>query len=330
MQLLRLFQEMEIKFFKTNAIDDAMFISYTKAFNFVFERNISPNFFKKKYSSSSKGYSYHVFMLENNAVVGACTAIPYNFTVNGKRVLLSIIGGLFIHPDYRRDSLAFLKMYKLLKDNMLLDGISGVYAIPNENAYLYWKKIVKFTDIGRLHYYVLPLKVGNILKKFKIVNTLSYTVCWSFVKCMNLFSKLLYSEDTGSKITLVRNGEFEKHRYDNIHVVVKKNDITFTYTISNEEGVKTAFLLDYYNLNGNRDSNVLSVAINSIMENETIDLIVYIGFINHSYSSLLKVPLSKEPRPLYLNGDLFNPDISNNLFFNSKNWDFSLSYFDVR
>ncbi len=321
---------MHIAFQTTTQLTATEWESYTAAFNLAFDKEYDVGYFQHKYLHTIDGHSYHAFLKEGDQIVGGCTVIPYEYFFEEKITRCGLAVDVFIASAFRSDPLALYRMYSILKKELILKDISLVIAVPNDMVYAYWKNVVKWKDIGFLNYHVLPLKSEKIRPKLPaFFNTLSYT----FAQLMVLLSRLLNTKEKQSKIYINRSHKIiEEQRYTEEHIRLKTDHTYASYRIVNEEGVKTCYLIDFYNIHkGCKDGASLRQAIQRIMTTETVDIIVFIGKLNFLQLLLLKVPFRYEPRHLKLMADLLIPEnLDTKLLFSIKNWDFGLFNYDVR
>ncbi len=321
---------MQIVFRTTSQITTDEWKSYTLAFNQVFEKEYTIDFFQHKYSLTIDEDAYHVFLKEETTIVGACTVIPYVYDMEGEMIRCGLAVDVFILPEFRTDPMALHRMYKILKKELIQKEIALVIAVPNDMAHPYWKNVVKWKDCGFLNYYALPLKVGNVTGKLKaILNPLSF----AYVRLMLLLSRCIASTEKQSKIKINRNNTIiEKQRYTQEHHQLRMQNAYASYRIVNEEGIKTCYLIDFYNLRkACKDATSLYKSIKTIRSTENVDIIVFVGKLKFFQLFLLKVPFRFEPKHLYLMTDILIPERINTTLLNEfRNWDFGLFNYDVR
>lgn len=321
---------MVIKFLTTNGLSAIDWASYCEAFNQVFEKDYTLGYFRQKYLVTIDGCSYHSFLTDEAKIVGACTVIPYNYIVEGRVVRVGLVVDVFILTEYREDPYSLFRMYKLLKKELVNHNIAFTVAVPNDIAYPFWKSIVKWKDVGLLTYYTLPVKLGNVLGKYKAflntINSIGLSVLMPL-------SGLLISNEKDTVIRIDRSVSLlEEHRYTSDHKILTIENAFFSYRIISEHGIVTCYLIDFYNIKSKRkDTGSLRRAVVEIIKNEEIDLIIYVGQLRMSQGLLFKVPFSKEPKHLYFMSDVVMPEIVNAAVIGDiANWDFGLYNYDVR
>ena len=112
---------------------------------------------------------------------------------------------------------------------------------------------------------------------------------------------------------------------------IKKGNLQAYYRITDEDGKKTAYLMDFRD-NGVRTAKSLNYAVRTIVKNEKPDAVLFVGWLRLKQCSLFKVPQTKVPKPLplvYYILDKENKELYSDMD-NVNNWNFSLMNFDVR
>ena len=153
----------------TPELTDADWKQLANLFNESFKRDVSVEYFKKKYNSSVRSIScYHGFMIDDEiGIVGAMTIIPFEYQFFEKNVIFGNLIDLMIHADHRNNILNF----KVIYDKLLArvdSKIDFIYAVPNLNSQLYFTKILKWQEIGKLNYYIWPVKITKLFKLFSL------------------------------------------------------------------------------------------------------------------------------------------------------------------
>ena len=322
---------MEIEIKKTTEWVLEEWKTYTQSFNQVFHKTFNIDDFKHKYYNTIDGISYHSLLKVEENVIGSCTIIPYEYYVNNDIVRVGLATDVFISENHREDPYSLYRMYKMLKKELVLNDISVIIAVPNDTAYPYWKNVVKWKDVGYLNYYALPIRLGNVTSKFpKVLNIISLLS----IKTILPLSYLIKSIEKLVPVRIDRSKSIiEKQRYTSNHVIISVENLFFSYRIVNEDGIKTCYLIDFYNTRkGKKDANSLRRCIKYIFYNEKIDLIIFVGQLRFFQFLLFKVPFKKEPKHLYFMTDILKTEKLSNpeLILNMSNWDFGLFNYDVR
>jgi hypothetical protein len=314
---------MRIEFFYTSELTEMQWISYTKSFNHVFQRDFSVQYFKDKYVSNSWNQSYHGFIMDGDIVVGGCTAIPCTYIYFGKELPFALFVDVFLHENYRKNEFSLYDAYLLVKDRLKEDSIMFILSVPNAIAYPFWKAMANFIDIGILPWYILPIRFGNILKKSKLWNA-SFIVV-SIYALLNRIISLPFRKKRNGQIHIKMDGSFIKNRFYN-QEYIRLSGTPFYYRTFTEEGTRAGYLF-----NGSSFSNAeLSKAVLALILKGNVDIIIYIGKMDITQLSLIKLPANLQPRKFIFCGseviqDVVDPDI-----YQYKSWDFGLLNFDVR
>lgn len=331
--MLKKKNNLHIKTNLTHELTNHEWNTYVNGYNETFKKRNNKNFFIKKYSNSSNGYSYHALLInESSNIVGACTLIPSLYEKNGVFLKIAVAVDLFILPEYRNDAFIFLKFYLKLKKMILKDKITAVVAVPNLNSYDYWMNIVKFKDIGNLTYWALPVKFHNIKTNFPFVfNYVSILYSKIILKLNFIYSFFLNSKDMSQSYKIVTNDVFLKSRFKGDYYHFSDKNIRCYYSIINEDGVNTAYLL-YAKENGVTSLNALIKGVKAILKNEKIDLILFIGTLKIFQFIFVRVPKKFIPKRLPLIIDILKKEDKEKYkdLLNINNWDFGLINYDVR
>jgi hypothetical protein len=315
---------MEIKFFTTDQLSEKNWDSYTDSFNIVFNQKFSVSDFKIKYNHTHLGYSFHGFILSGDDIVGGCTAIPYKYNYFGRELIFVLFVDAFVLEKYRKNEFALFDAYSLVKAELKKQKISFIISVPNDIAYPFWKKLARWKDIGILPWYVVPVKLGNLTKKNKLLNASYLFIC--FWQLISLALSLFFKKVKTNPVSLVLDNDFKKKRFTDNYKSIKNNP--FHYRIVDEEGQKAAYLFNDSPFNYRE----LSIAVWTILnkERKNIDAIIYVGNINIFQLSLIKIPKNNLPRKFYFCGDILDKENIEDKIFSYSNWDFGLLNFDVR
>lgn len=320
---------MEIKTCLTSEWTEWDWETYVIGFNEVFQKEYTASYFKKKYTSVTGGDSYHALLLDGKAgVVGACSIIPCQYTRGGDLFTLGLAVDVFIRESYRVDPLMLRRMYKKLRVILAKNNVVSVMAVPNATAYPYWKNVVKWKDVGTLTYWALPVRAGNVIKKIRFLNIFSLIYAYLISGLANVLSFLCESKASDYKYMINGKDPFFRHRYDGDYHVYKGNDGFYSYRIVNEDGVKTAYILEA-TTKGQRSFRAFSKAVRDIM-GKKVDLILYIGKMGFHQLLFLQVPKKIEPKLLPLTCDLISNEEKYKDMYDFLNWDFGLKNYDVR
>ncbi len=314
---------MEISFFYTSQLTETHWASYTKSFNHVFNKKFSIQNFKDKYSNNYKRESYHGFIIDGDAIVGGCSAIPWQYNYFGKDIIFALFVDAFVHEEYRKNEFALYDAYNLVKDKLREDFIPFIVSVPNAKAYPFWKKLAKWKDIGILPWYVLPIRLGNVIKKTKLLNISIYFIL--IYATINLIISYFFRVKRKGHVSLTMDDSFRKNRfYDKTYIKIKNT--SFLYKIDYEDERRVVYLLNESNFSYAE----LSKAVFKVVIKEKVDIIIYIGKINSFQLALIKLPSFIQPRKFNFCGYEVIKDMVDRKIYSYNNWDFGLINFDVK
>lgn len=314
---------------KTDQIEDNIFDSYITGFNNAFNSSNDKTFFKKKYLESVFGFSFHCFVIENNIVKGCCTVIPFDYNIKNNIKLVGLAVDVFVSEDFRsQNPFLLLKMYYTLKKYLRDYNIKAIVAVPNDNAYMYWKKVVKWKDLKQLSYYIY---LNKIPKLGRLNTRFSSKILFHSQKLFNsfFFKNDLTITKKKYEIEILKNNYFKNSRYCGDQIIFSNDSFYFTYSIHNEKGINVCYLIDHKQNGIGIESNLsLEFAVNHIRKLDVI-FIIFVGEISYNQKYLRKVPSFLEPRKLNLMIDIIDKKYSK-VLLDSNNWDFGLANYDVR
>lgn len=293
----------------------------------VFKKEKSLGDFEKQFLNTTKGYSYHALMIEeNNLILGCYSCIPMEYQYFSNNFTFGLSVDTMINEGYRGNPYNLKKLANLVYESMIKDNIPFVFGFPNDNVYLVRKKILKWEDIGCLDYYILPLKIGSIKPNLKIFNFITTLLG----KTIQFGTKQLFNNNINkNNIEKINDKKFMNYRYslfNGDYKIIEKNSLYFSYKIDIYNEINTAYLLDVSIMNKvNFDS-----AVKYILENEKcIDVILFVGKLDFKPFTLFKVPTKYVPKTVYMSGKILDKEKIKEDIFNISNWNVNLSNFDV-
>lgn len=323
---------MQIQVLTTDQFSNSQLETFSNNFNKVFNKDFNVDHFKRKYRSNFLKKSFHsLYTNETAEIFGSINVIPFKYNLFDKKIVIGLVVDVFIAEDKREDPLALYKMYTKLKPFLKANSIDAIVAVPNELIYKYWKQVVRWKDIGILKTWIIPKELGNVLSqnRFRSLLNLISTIIYKLLLLLNVLTSYIYNAKAKqSEIRLIKDENFEKFRYQLNHII-ENNDSSFRYSINKEESYTVAYLIDFFDKDGNRDFRSLLRATKKMMK-EKIDAVVYVGSLKMLQTIFIKIPENKLPRKMYLMGDIIDQNKIDQRFFDFSNWDFGLMNFDVR
>jgi hypothetical protein len=295
-------------------------------FEQVFEKEFSSKRFDGKYKAPVGGNSYHGLALSEVGEIVGCTAtIPFIYDYFDEEKVFGLVVDSMIDPTFRKSIFALKKMFDQSVELMKNDGVSFVFAVPNDNAYQYWLKIAGWKDIGNLGYFVLPVRIGAVISRPGMLNFLSST----FAQLIN-FPPVRDNRMTKESFPIAKlmDKSFLEYRYGANYKLLKLGEDSFAYyRVYNEQGVRTAFIIDVFPLT-KRNVEKTTKAIHA-GEKSRIDIIVYIGNLRFKPRNLFLTPTRFAPRILHLCGRKIDDTLDDRVF-EIDNWRYNLADLDVR
>jgi hypothetical protein len=325
---------MRFKVLKTNEIADELWNELTIDFNYVFDKNNSPENLRTYYCSNAFGFSYHCLAFSSDDTISGYTAIiPFYYTLMKERVLIGVGGGSFVKKEYRKDIFVLRDIWINLRDYCLKEGIVALLGVSNVNSFRYSLELLDNIHLGNLKYFFIPVRPFNILKikNIKWMNSIFVFLSYVYVLSNIAVSFFLRFKETVSSVNIELYEDFYKHRFYKEYKEVSSGKIRFYYKVYDEDGIKTAYLMDFRE-NSQRSYYALSKSLLSIIRFEKVDLVLFIGTLRMKQFVMIKIPSKKEPIHLPVVFDLLPVEDHSryNVLLDYNNWELSLMNFDMR
>lgn len=309
---------------KTTELTQDELLQLKNLFEEVFERPSSVEGFLMSYTSNYLGYSFHTLIVNENRIVGSNSLVPINYVINGKEVKWVNSGGTMISPSCR----GIENFYDMIKEsyrNAEQEGFSACTGFPNDNSYPLFKGTKLMKDIGKMHTYILPYRVGGIKKSLKWLNCLSQLFCRLYVSINSPFA----SEKVYQFKIHKEHETFDQYRYNSPHY--KRIDVgngKAVYTVTIHEGVRTAFIVDITEKSAKNYQRTVKEILN--VEKSNMDLILYVGNLPFKGHGMIKLPRKYEPKNFNFTGQIFDKNvIDKKVFYDFDSWDVNLSNYDL-
>lgn len=295
-------------------------------FEEVFERPSSVEGFIKSYTSNYLGYSYHTLIIKEGRIVGSNSLVPINYSIDGKVFRFVNSGGTMISKTCR----GIENFYDMIKEsyrNAESEGFIACTGFPNDNSYPLFKGIKLMKDIGKMHTYILPYRVGGIKKKLVWLNLFSRLFC----RCYVIICGIIASKEAANFKIHKDHGTFDDYRYkkaEGSYIPLNIGKGKAYYRVTDHDGVRTAFIVDVTE----KSAKNFQRTVKEIMKRErkNMDLILYVGNLPFGNHGLIKVPRKYEPKNFNFTGHIFDEKfIDKNVFFDINNWDVNLSNYDL-
>jgi hypothetical protein len=252
--------------------------------------------------------------------------IPCHYIINGEYYLFTNSVDTAVSKPYR-DFANFYDMVVNAFDYMRKSGVTFTYGFPNDNSYLIFKKAKLFKDIGKLHTYCLPYRIGGVKPNLKVLNLFSKLLCLLWSNVTSFFATRKVAQFKIEKKVENYNATRYK-RLDADYNMVKQSDFEFVYKIMKHEGVRTAFLIDVTPKSAHNFNNTVRYILKN--ERANFDLLLYVGHLPFHCTGMVKLPRKFEPKNFHFTGIVLDKKIfDDDLFYNINNWDVNLSNYDL-
>ena len=163
---------------RTNELSSIEKHALCALFQDVFHKPRSLESFEREFARPELGGSYHCLLFDDkDDVVGSYTSIPVRYLVGDEEHIF----GLSVDTMIRRGVRGKGHLKRMAEDTyarLAEDGIPFVFGFPNENIYLIRKKILSWTDIGNLSYYLLPLGFGRDRRLLRLFDHGLRSIAW--------------------------------------------------------------------------------------------------------------------------------------------------------
>jgi hypothetical protein len=291
----------------------------------VFPRSLSRNEFERKYLWTPAGHSYHGLMIADGVLVGAYSLIPYAYSFFGTKVLFGLSVDTMICEEHRGGPFNLLRMASLACGAAEGEGVGFVFGFPNDNAYKLTTRVLRWTDVGNLDFYVLPIRIGAIRPALWWANPLSRLGAGGFVRLPRLSSR----DGANFGVEKVQDKRFEGHRYSHEHQIISLTGGRCVYrTCLEPDGVRTTYIIDVSPLTSACFAQAVR-AVYRVVAGQT-DLLLYVGRLPFRPAGLVRVPPAKRPRQIRMCGRILNRRLVDDRVLDLGNWNVNISNFDVR
>ena len=323
----------DIRLYKTDEIQRDLWETIVDGFNTCFpDHKKSVDEYIERYRANPFGYCYHALYYEDGELAGFNSITPQKYLIDGKTVDLGLSGDTYVLPQFRKNIFIFMYLYNALKEYCAKDGIVAFLGVPNQNSYVYSIKLLQCKEVFTLDYWILPVTVGDLLKKQRWLNFFS-TIYARLSACVNLFvSTLFNSIEEKPRIRLIDNDEFlDKRLAGNKYTRIKSGKYSFSYTVTEDEGIRCAYIMHIVE-KANRSYRALAKCVNYILAHEKVSVIMYNGTLHLKQGVLVKTPTSYIPRKLPFTVNFLSKEYEAQYAFmlDAPSWDFTLLNLDVR
>lgn len=315
---------------KTTELTDIEKEQICKCFDAVFEKHSkSLTDFENQFVNTCLGYSFHTMLkTDEDEVVGLYAVIPFDYIYYDEKHLFAIGVDFMIRKDYRND---FKNVLSICKESMKFskeNGISCIFAFPNDLSYQLNTRILRMKDVGKLFTYILPYKVGDAKPSLKALNIFSRIFSKGMLAISSLDARN-YKHDR----SIHRNRDtFADTRYKWFNPaeyrLYKDENMSCSWKCADFEGVKAAFLMDVYPMTSRNFNKAVKMMFKK--EKDNVGLFLYIGNLPFTPSSMVRIPMKFAPKNFNFVAQILDKNkVKEETIFNMNNWDVNLSSYDL-
>jgi len=311
---------------KTHQLSACEKLDFLGLFRRTFHKTMTLSQFERKYSSTALGYSHHGLMFADGILAGTYNIIPYVYSYFGTRRLFGLCTDTMVAPAHRGGPFNVLKMAGPVHQAAAQDDIGFLLDFPNESAAGFTRKILRWTEIGELDFYALPLTIGTICPALRWAD-------FAVRLCSRVIVRLpgkKPSSEASFPVEKMADEPFATHRYGPEHHTLNLchgGDCVYRlYQESN--GARVVYLIDVRPLTARHFAKAIRM-VHAATAGRA-DFILYVGRLPFRPAGLLRVSPSRRPRRIVMCGKILNGQLIDDRVFQIANWNINLSNFDVR
>ena len=231
-----------------------------------------------------------------------------------------------IDEQHRSGPFNMVKMAKLVYEGAARDGVVFAFGFPNDQAYVFTKRVLRWRDIGELEFYALPINIGAVRASLKWADPLSRLFSSGFVR----LPRLSRPRKTDFAVEKVCDDLYRRHRYDDRHhtVALSRGGECTLRVCEEDDGIRALYIIDVTPLTADRLAEAVRHARD--MAASRADLLLYVGWLPFSPQGLVRVPPSRCPRRIKMCGRILDPTRVDDRILKMANWNVNVSNFDVR
>ena len=197
---------------------------YVALFNRIFDKQLTTDEFHYKFSRQFGDDSYFSLMVdEGRGIVGSVGAIEVPYMWRGRRLLFGLTVDGMIDPSFRGDFLTLKRLHNSLVAELSTKGVVFIFTKPNDNSYLYLKKMLNLYDLEVLKVYAFPLQLFRFLNRrlgwldrlslFTIDRIASRQKSFRDISLHQIAETMLPSAEPEPYAHRLRDAEFYRRRY---------------------------------------------------------------------------------------------------------------------
>lgn len=321
----------KIVILKTDEITENQWVQFTNGFNEVFGKDRTVEEMKAIDKRNALGYAYHSFAIaDDGTIMGHQGKVP---TVYDGGLIFLLGVDTYILQEYRHIETLFMEMYMPFKKYLQKEGVTGSIGVPNDNSRPFAIKLFKEKYIADLNYFLLPLRLSNILGKqwLKPIDWFWMICVYIWLGTYSLMTLLVNPKERFAKYRMNVDERFYNFRFkEDKYIKFMDKKYMYCYTNFKEDGGYTVSYLMDFRENGKRSAKSLLMAVKTITKQKDVDAIAFIGFLHLFQGLLIKLPSRLVPKRFTLYYSVYDKKKTYDGINDKKNWDFSLLNYDVR
>lgn len=317
---------MEVIVKKSIDLSQDEFQQISSLFEKVFEKPRSIELLHRQYEQNPLGYAWISMLVDEGRIVGINSYVPSYYKYNGKKFIFANSIDSMVEKPYR-DFFNFNDMVKGAYKVMTENGVAFVYGYPNDNSFPVLTKAKLMKEIGKMHTYCLPYRIGGIKQSLKPLNMFSKTLSQTWSIFSGLFASNKIAEFPIQKdINSYNDSRYKRGDSDYSHLDL--GDGYLHYKIKDHEGVRTAFIIDI----DKKSPKNFNKAVRYLLKNHSkeFDLILYPGYLPFKNTGMIRLPRKFEPKNFHFTGKMLakKGELPEDIW-DIKNWDTNLSNYDL-
>ncbi|AYL96014.1 GNAT family N-acetyltransferase [Mucilaginibacter celer] len=136
----------------------------TRLHEAVYQKNITPDFFKRKYNTAFTGVMYVGFLAyDGNRPAAFYGVIPCFIDCKGEKVLAAQSADTMTHPNHRGKGL-FIELAELTYQLCRNEGIRTLFGFPNQNSLPGFVNKLDWQIGGNMECFIIPVKTLPLQK----------------------------------------------------------------------------------------------------------------------------------------------------------------------
>jgi hypothetical protein len=320
--------KLQFKVLNTLQLSQAEWTLINQGFNESFSLCYTIERMREYYTSSEKGYSYHVLAFSEGAFLGSTSVFPYTYLDRGAEFQAGISGGSFILPHARTNPMVYQQTYNALREHCKTEGLSCIIGIPNENLFRYSTKVMPFTYLFDLPFFVFPASLKPISKMLNRLSPLWRLCASGWMLVMQAVAVAFNSREAPRRFRLDTSRGFYERRFANGYSCLQIRGCTSYYKTVRENELDITYIFEFSGTKG-RDFRNLVRIVHHVLRREKSDVIAFVGTLSMRQGVLFRLPQRRAPRRLPFTIDVLDPARRDSMLV-AGNWDFGLMNFDAR